>query len=512
MFLNVNTAKLEGLILKKIAIIGGGIAGLSAGIFAQKNGFESVIVEKHNTLGGECTGWDRQGHHIDGCIHWLVGTKEGTQIHDLWKTVGALGGVEIYHPESFMAVEHDDVTVHFYQDLSRLKSSWLEISPEDKDAIEEFCKDIEQLQSFSIPAGKPVDMMSIVEKIKYILSMKDVGSIMRKYGKISVKDLAVTFRHPALREAIASFMPEGDYSAISVLFPLGTFTGGQSSIPIGGSKALAQRMSEKYLSLGGIIETSCEVVEADIQGDTVRSIKSKRGKVFEADYFVAACDAKVLYEQLLKGRYPDQEFLKRYDNPDKYPLASNIYIGIGYKGTMSDIPRTLKFPVQSIDISQNQKPIEYLQMTHYGYEPNFAPHGHTVITVAINQFEPELEAWELLVKNKEEYNKEKTRIGEAVIHAMETRFPNMKGKLKLLDVATPQTYVRYCNAYRGAFMAFWPTITGKLLSHPGYINGLNNIVLSGQWLQPPGGLPTALITGKDTIMRLCKKEKKSFAI
>mgnify|MGYP002152218976 CR=1 FL=1 len=37
--------------MKKIVIIGGGIAGLSAGIFAQKNGFDSVILEKHHTLG-----------------------------------------------------------------------------------------------------------------------------------------------------------------------------------------------------------------------------------------------------------------------------------------------------------------------------------------------------------------------------------------------------------------------------------------------------------------------------
>lgn len=34
--------------MKKIVIIGGGIAGLSAGIFAQKNGFDSIIVE--NTI------------------------------------------------------------------------------------------------------------------------------------------------------------------------------------------------------------------------------------------------------------------------------------------------------------------------------------------------------------------------------------------------------------------------------------------------------------------------------
>lgn len=496
--------------MKKIVIIGGGISGLTTGIFAQKNGFESVILEKHHTLGGECTGWDRQGYHIDGCIHWLVGTKEGTNIYDLWNVVGALEGVEIYHPESFMAVEHNGSTVHFYRDIDLLRSSWLEISPEDKEAIEGFCKDIKMLHSFSIPADKPMDIMSITEKIKFILSMKDAVKIMQKYGKIRVKELAMKFKHPALREAIASFMPEGDYSAISVIFPLGTFTGGQSSIPMGGSRELAQRMVRKYLSLGGELETSCEAVEAYIEGETVKSIKCKNGKSYGGDYFIAACDAKVLYEQLLQGRYPDSEFEKRYSDPETYPLASNIYIGIGYEGEMNDIPRTLKFPVESMDIMQNQKPIDYLQMTHYGYEPNFAPKGHTAITFAINQFKPELDEWERLAKHKEAYNKEKDRIGKAVIQGMETRFPHMKGKLKLLDVATPQTYVRYCNAYRGAFMAFWPTIRGKSLVHTGRIKGLSNIVLSGQWIQPPGGLPNAVITGKDTIMRLCKKEKQKF--
>jgi phytoene desaturase len=78
-------------------------------------------------------------------------------------------------------------------------------------------------------------------------------------------------------------------------------------------------------------------------------------------------------------------------------------------------------------------------------------------------------------------------------------------------VASPQTYERYCNAYRGAFMAFWPTLKGKQLAHNGQIRGLDNLVLSGQWLQPPGGLPVALITGKDAIMRLCRKVKKEFA-
>jgi phytoene desaturase len=496
--------------MKRIVIIGGGVAGLSAGIFARKNGFESVILEKHHALGGECTGWDRQGYHIDGCIHWLVGTKEGTPIRELWDAVGALDGVEIYEPESFMAVEHDGVTVHFHRDLDKLRTTWLVISPEDQKAIEEFCNDIGKLHNFTFPVGKPMDMMSMVDKVKYMLSMKDVGPILQKYSKISVQDLASKFEHPALKKALASFMPEGDYSAVSIIFPLGTFTGGQSSIPLGGSRALARRMEEKYLALGGNIETSCEVVEMEIEGDSVRRVTCSNGKSFDADYFVAACDAHVLYEKLLKGQYLDPEFQKRFSDSDTYPLASNIYVGIGYEGSMHDIPRTLKFPVDELGIDQNQRPTEHLQMTHYGYEPDFAPEGHTAITFAINQFQSELEKWAALVQDKEAYKKEKNRIGHEVIRAMENHFPEMVGRLKLLDVATPQTYERYCNAYRGAFMAFWPTLKGKQLSHNGQIRGLQNLVLSGQWLQPPGGLPVALITGKDTIMRLCKKLRQPF--
>jgi phytoene dehydrogenase-like protein len=340
--------------------------------------------------------------------------------------------------------------------------------------------------------------------------MKDIGPIMQKYSKISVQELAGKFKHPALRGAIHSFMPDGNYSAISILFPLGTFTGNQSSIPYGGSKALAMRMVDKYVSLGGKIETSCEVTDLTIKRKQVDTVHCRNGKSFTGDYFIAACDAKVLYERLLKGEYDDPEFEKRYNNPEDYPLASNIYVGVGYQGTMDDVPRTLRFPVHSVNIHQNDKPIEHLQMTHYAYEKEFAPKGHSVVTFAINQFEPELAVWEKLIEDKQQYKQEKNRIGREIIQAMETRFPYMKGKLKLLDVASPQTYQRYCNAYRGAFMGFWPTLSGKSLTHTGKIKGLKNLMLSGQWLQPPGGLPVALITGKDTIMRLCKKEKIKF--
>lgn len=493
--------------MKKIVIIGGGIAGLSAGIFAQKNGFESIILEKHNIIGGECTGWDRNGYHIDGCIHWLVGTKENTPMYSLWKTLGALDNVEIYHPDTFLSFYHKDDVVHIYRDIEKLKSSWIKLSPDDKDFIEEFCDELTKLDSLEIDAEKPMDLMSIKEKIKKILSMKDVGIILKKYGKMSLKEFSEKFKHPALKELFATFAP-GKYSAAFLFFALATFTKGESSIPMGGSKAMAFRMKDKYLQLGGKIYENHEVVDVEINKKSVENIICKNGNTFKADYYIAACDANVLFEKLLKGKYNDKNFDMRFNNQNDYPLPSNVYVGIGYEDEIKDMPRSIKFGISPFEI--NKKTVEHLMINHYNYEPNFAPKGHSVLTCAINQYDDDYDYWKNKSLDIKNYKSEKNRIGNEVINALTEKFPHMEGKLKLLDVVSPITYEKYCNAYRGSFMAFFPTLDGKMMAHTGKIKGLKNLMLSGQWLQPPGGLPIAAITGKDTIMRICKLEKIQF--
>ena len=58
---------------RHLLIVGGGVAGLSAGCYAQRSGFRTTIVEHNLALGGVCTAWHRGPYTIDGCIHWLTG-------------------------------------------------------------------------------------------------------------------------------------------------------------------------------------------------------------------------------------------------------------------------------------------------------------------------------------------------------------------------------------------------------------------------------------------------------
>ena len=55
--------------MARVIITGGGVSGLSAGIYARLSGHEAVIYEAHGVPGGNLTGWDRGGYHIDNCVH-----------------------------------------------------------------------------------------------------------------------------------------------------------------------------------------------------------------------------------------------------------------------------------------------------------------------------------------------------------------------------------------------------------------------------------------------------------
>ena len=73
---------------KKIIIIGGGVAGLSAGIFGQKNGFETVVYEK-NAWTGTAEGYMyrcRQENMHDAAL--------GTSINNAYRSEAPLVIVE----------------------------------------------------------------------------------------------------------------------------------------------------------------------------------------------------------------------------------------------------------------------------------------------------------------------------------------------------------------------------------------------------------------------------------
>ena len=234
---------------KTMIIIGSGIAGLTAGIYAQLKGFHSTLYEQHTVPGGECTGWDRKGFHIDGCIHWLTSSREATALGRIWREVRALGpDSSIHQPESFVVVEHEGVTVSLYRDLDRLRSHLLALSPEDQIEINRLCDAVGRMSDPAIPRMPP-DLMNPLDLLRMILSTRTSQQIARQFRE-SLCDYAARFRHPAIRQALVAVIPESS-SAYTLIYTLGTICSGNGGRPTGGSRAMALRMADYYRSLGG---------------------------------------------------------------------------------------------------------------------------------------------------------------------------------------------------------------------------------------------------------------------
>jgi hypothetical protein len=104
----------------------------------------------------------------------------------------------------------------------------------------------------------------------------------------------------------------------------------------------------------------------------------------------------------------------------------------------------------------------------------------------------------------------KAEIADRMLRIYLEKYPELEGKVELIDFVTPLTYQRYLNGRHGSFQAFVQTARAKRLMQKGEIKGLSGFILSGQWILISGGLPTAVITGKFAAQRICRHDRISF--
>lgn len=489
--------------MKKIVIIGGGIAGLTAGVLLQKAGFQTEIFEKNALPGGQCTGWKREGYFIDNCIHWLTGTRPGSALHDLWKEIGALGdGVEVYEKEMFFSFKLNGETLTFWRDKERTRKELLSLSPEDEKEINKLIDYVSLAETMTVPVEKPFDAMTPFDFIKLGMSMKEMGKVMKEYGNMDIKELAMRFQHPLIRRAITDYMPRG-YQAYAFLVSYATVTGGNGDIPKGGSLSMSLRIAGKYKEFGGVLHTNADVEKILLNGKRAEGILLKDGIRVDADYVVCACDTNHTFHQLLPETYMPKGLKEMYGDREKYPVSSGFQIAYGVDGVFKEITGTRVFSCVPLKVGSQK--VQSMSIQSYDYEPGFAPEGKMILQTNFSQTEEDYRYWKVLYSDKEAYQKQKNEIAQAAVERVIMEYPFLTGKIRVLDVWSPMTYLRYCNSYKGAYMSFVTTKQAKSITVPGKVKGLDNVLLASQWLMGPGGLPTAAAMGKFAAWRIIRK-------
>lgn len=487
--------------MKKMIIVGGGVSGISAGIYAQKAGFEVAIFEKNQLAGGQCMGWNRKQHHIDNCIHWLTGTKKETSLWNIWKEVGAIApDTEYVKSEKFFTTYVDNEQVTLWKDLDRTEQELLALSPADETEIKKFFTHVNYATCCEMPADKPMDMLGIKDYLKMGKAMADMPKVVKEYGKIDMQDLANRFKHPVIKAFLTDYLPK-EYTATSFIVSYATIASGNGDVPVGGSLAMVNRMLKKYQDLGGFLSCNSPVKRVCLEGNLATGIELVDGSIHKADYVLLATDAGEALEKLLANKYTDKKWQKSFSDSRKYPLFSGLQMAFSIDKAAYPYNGTIFFDCKSLQVGA--KKVSRMSVKSYEYETEWAPAGKIVLQANIMQYDEDYEYWKSL--DSKTYNMTKNELAEEVRERIVEKFPSLKGHVELLDCWTPITYERYCNSYHGAYMGFITRKDVKPFRVKGTVKGIKNVYIASQWIQSPGGLPVAVTAGKFAIQRILKK-------
>jgi phytoene dehydrogenase-like protein len=487
---------------KSIIIIGGGLTGLAAGCYGQMNGYQTSIFEMADKAGGVCTAWQRGGYTIDGALNWIEGTMPGARFYNFWLERGAAPAWKIYHYDRNMITEDQngkDFT--FYCDADRFEQYLLELAPEDSVAIKEFTQAIRTSSSCALPVDKPAELWDDVDRAK-IAQTEPIRQQLQKWSTVTFVDFAQRLKNPDLRAIFSHF---GSFPMARTIELLGLLHSKSAGYVTGGTLALVRPIEKCYRQLGGTINFNSRVATMLVENDKASGIRLADGTEQRADYVISAGDGRTAIFEMLGGKYLDATVKNMYDRP--HLSAPIVYIALGVNRVFDDVPPSsggLNYPlVKPIVIAG--KPRNNINVRIYNFDATLAPKDKNLVVVQYQTMD--YKYWQTLRQDDARYLAEKDRIANDVVAGLEQRFPGIAQQVEMRDVATPLTWEHNTGNWQGAYAGWMSGAVGNISKT---LPGLDNFYMAGQWVNPGGGMPAAVMSGNHTIQFICRKDNRQF--
>jgi phytoene dehydrogenase-like protein len=495
-----------------VIIVGAGIAGLTAGIYARKSGFDVTIYEAHTCAGGNCTSWRRKGYLFEGGLHWLTGSGAKQQLHRVWREVGALTDESrITNHDPFIGCDwpsraEGGQRVSLYRDLVKLETHLCEVSPEDTPRIKALCRDILRFTSFGMPVTD-IPRLKVLGKSPSIIhsGLKMLPALLRilPLGALSVTDYAARFRHPAIRLLLTSVVNPA-YDALSLLVTLGCFASGDGGYIEGGSLTLAANMTRRFEELGGVIRYGTKVAKVRIGSDRGSHDKAcgvvAGGETIPADAVIVTSDTRTAIDAFFDAPLREKWVRTMRANTNRNgALLMCSFISIGVEADLSGLPESMTFPLET-PIEHAGGRITALAYKLYSGSAGYAPRGCSAITLILAG--DTYDYWKQ-ARGQGRYDERKKELFEQIRGALEKQLPAIKDKVAVWDLATPLTYERYCGAWHGSWMTITPPGAMRVF-YPCKSAHIRNLYFAGQRIMPPGGTPPAVSTGRTAAQYLCR--------
>lgn len=483
----------------KMIIIGGGIAGLCVGVYAQKCGYHAEVLEMNETAGGLATSWRRGGYTFETCLHWLLGSNASSPMYLQWQEVFDIGKLTFVNPEEYIRLESErDETLIVYTNVDRMEKELLSRDPHDAEEIRRFASAIRRLAKIPMPdPTKPWQTL---------LQTLPSWMLLRQLSNISIEEYGQRFKHPLVR-ALFSGSGQTRMSAIAFLFSLAWMSEKNAAYAIGGSQAIIRLVVDKFRGLGGHLRFGAKVEKILVDDNTAAGVQLTSGETITADWVISAADGHTTIYDLLGGKYTDRTINDIYSRQETFPSYLQVSLGIA-----RDLSQQPAFVTRLLDAPLEIDPVTKLfqvSFRFFHFDPTFAPFEKTSVTCFLPTHN--FEYWiGLQRRDPQLYQAEKQRVADAVLEILERMIPNVRSAIDVIDVSTPATVINYTGNWRGSMEGWLLAPGNRFKPFRQTLPGLRRFLMVGQWIMPGGGLPSGIWTARSAIQAVCKKDHVPF--
>ena len=325
-------------IIKKINIIGSGIAGLAAAIRLSKKGYQVTIFEKNNYLGGKLSELKLGSFRFD----------KGPSLLTMPHLIDELSEGDtnlILMPYTKL----NTLTHYFFEDGTKIKAT---------SALNEFAKEISEKlnenetvvlnhlkkSAFYYKITSDLFLTQSLSKIKNFLNLKTLKGILcipklNLFRTMHFQN-AITFKNKKtvqIFDRYATYNGSNPYKAPALLniiphleFGFGAY------LPKNGMHQITKHLQQLALSLGVELKLNAPVEKINLQNNKVVGLTSN-GVFYECDSVLSDIDIHSVYEHLLPKEFKPKKLLSQ----EKSSSAYVFYFGINKEFNELDVHNIL---------------------------------------------------------------------------------------------------------------------------------------------------------------------------
>ena len=534
---------------KKVLVVGGGLAGLTAAAFLIKEGILVQLIEKEDRLGGLVNSFEREGYIFDGGLR---------AVESSGLIISALNdlGIELQLIKSTVSLGIGDHIIPLKQveDITEFDLLLKRLFPEDVESIDAIILDIRKVMSYMmVLLGNEAPVYSKGEEKQKVSFWKTVLpwlikliATMPKLAKLKLpveEHLKKITQNQALIDVIIQHFFKGTPSSFALSYFLFYF---DYNYPKGGTGSLTKAFVDYLKGRSCEIHSGTKICSLDPEKKLVRD---EKGKTYTYDKLIWTADNKYLYSIIEADKVQNKTLRKRIEKQQMMlkdlrgaESVFTVYLGVDLtpayfreictehlfytpdqRGLSVAKPEEMKAWLKDRKPNNKAEDKKYIKEYLKKYfefntfeisfpvlrDPDLAPEGKTGMIVSC-LFDYDLCKFIYDCGWYEEFK----RFGETLtVEILDTHlFKGFKSSVDLCFSASPLTLEKYTGNTDGAIVGWsftnsYMPVPQSMVSMPKAVETcMPDVFQAGQWTYSPAGLPISLLTGKVAAGRV-KKSK-----